>query len=412
MTFNNRIKSSGAKIFFLAFLMIGTCSAAINNPTGNINFYPDANNAYFMQLNSTGLGIGGVASSNLHVHGNAMISREIHIGGTTTGGSNLNINGTISFSPVQITSSNTLDNGLIFIVDPSSDNIIITLPYAGNVTGREYYLKKINHANSVIVKGGGNLIDSVESIEMNHYANLGLPRLCVISDGHQWWKLNSAYTYDIVASDNLIRWYKLDETSGTKALEQSGNNTKGSLINGLDFSTKSITGKINKALSFDGNNDGIDLDDIDIPSNQKFSIALWMNTTGSQPGTDGQGYLVSKSQYTSDSVYLLNISSSNLFSCAINGTFANSLSTVNDGLWRHCVLTIDGTTMSNYLNGVLQSTAVFVHESPNNNNVRIGATATFASYRAFSGNIDDVRFYNKTLSASEVSALYSSADGN
>src|SRR4030042_5162417 len=56
----------------------------------------------------------------------------------------------------------------------------------------------------------------------------------------------------------LVGYLNFDATSGTTALDSSGSNNTGTLINGPTWTT----GKIDNALSFDGVDDYVNVDDI------------------------------------------------------------------------------------------------------------------------------------------------------
>ena len=136
-----------------------------------------------MTLNSTGLSIGAILpSSNLHVNGNAIISEQLFVGGSS-GSSNLNVNGTLGFEIQALSSNATLGDATLVLVDSSSDNITLTLPYAANVTGRVFEIKKTSLANDVVVRGGGNLIDLAINYELTS-GNLGYIR--VVSYDGKW----------------------------------------------------------------------------------------------------------------------------------------------------------------------------------------------------------------------------------
>jgi hypothetical protein len=77
------------------------------------------------------------------------------------------------------------------------------------------------------------------------------------------------------------------------------------------------------------------------------------------------------------------------------------------------VETYDGTTQSVYVNGVLKGTATIVSGplvyTPligAANGFDIGNIAGLNAARYLNGLIDDVRVYNRALSAAEVQALY------
>jgi hypothetical protein len=89
------------------------------------------------------------------------------------------------------------------------------------------------------------------------------------------------------------------------------------------------------------------------------------------------------------------------------GQYILSSSTVQKDRWYHVVGTFDGTTGRLYVDGVLNSSAP--QSSPltdRNNQVYIGRG--ISGTNSFSGSIDEVRVYNRALSATEISALYNS----
>jgi hypothetical protein len=72
------------------------------------------------------------------------------------------------------------------------------------------------------------------------------------------------------------------------------------------------------------------------------------------------------------------------------------------------VLTYDGSNLRAYLNGTLQwTTSDTITPITSGKTVLIGnGTANGASTAPFDGAMDDVRFYNRALSASEIKQLY------
>ncbi len=63
------------------------------------------------------------------------------------------------------------------------------------------------------------------------------------------------------ANENLVGHWKLDETSGTTAVDSSQYGNDGSMNGGLDASNDNTNGVIDNALNFDGVSDYIDLGD-------------------------------------------------------------------------------------------------------------------------------------------------------
>jgi platelet-activating factor acetylhydrolase IB subunit beta/gamma len=220
--------------------------------------------------------------------------------------------------------------------------------------------------------------------------------------------MDSKSTYSTIAGNYLYRWYKFNESSGNIAHDSSGYGGDGSMNGSLDFTTASVTGKIGSALSFDGVDDHILVGDIDRSSDKTLSICLWMNTSiALQPGAQNNGYMVTKALYASRTPYSMSVSSANTYQGALPGATTHA-GVLNDGQWHHCVMVISGNTRTNYLDGAFMNTESGTLVT-NNIQTAIGSSAEKPTYRPFSGNIDDVRFYSKALDATEVLKIYQEA---
>jgi len=102
------------------------------------------------------------------------------------------------------------------------------------------------------------------------------------------------------------------------------------------------------------------------------------------------------------------------------------LSDLADNKWHHVVITRQGTTASDiniYIDGVLARSTTYLKDSitgslpesiiligVNNSPPYDGSTTSFNRY--FNGKLDDIRIYNKVLSAMEIQALYNEESGN
>ena len=123
------------------FFVVKSISADVRSLDGTINFDVQSDGQTEMSLNTTGLGIGVSPSANLHVVGNTIVSKKLFVGGSD-GSSNLNINGTLGYGLQTVSANATLADYSIVLADSSSDNLVLTLPYAGNASGSQYHIKK------------------------------------------------------------------------------------------------------------------------------------------------------------------------------------------------------------------------------------------------------------------------------
>ena len=399
------------RLFIVLFFLTSVVMADVKSTTGQIKFDTQMDNQAEMTLNGTGLGIGVTPSTNLHVNGNTIISNQLFVGGSN-GSSNLNVNGTLSYGFQTVSSNTTLDDSSIVLVDSSSDNITITLPYAGNVSGRQYQIKKVSTSNSVWILGGGKLIDDTSPIELPESSSLASVKL--ISDGIQWYKIEQKDIFETVASDNLVGWWKLDEASGSTAIDSSQNNHEGIITN---FSSANLgkTGVIKTAYEFDGTNDRVQIpNDETLRGMSQLTLSVWI-------------YAHSKSNYdrilvksdnnavNSDRTYrlMMNNTGKLRFMCFNQSqTLADILEdgTFSLNTWIHMVGVYDGTNTYLYLNGNVQSdvgnlTGTVYSDSGIENTVTIGGGEQNNNF-SFNGIIDDARIYNRALTASEIQALY------
>ncbi|MEK0338522.1 MAG: hypothetical protein QQN41_13920, partial [Nitrosopumilus sp.] len=87
-----------------------------------------------------------------------------------------------------------------------------------------------------------------------------------------------------IPSDGIIAHYKMnDNAADTVVIDSKGGNTGTAARNTADFTTAS--GKIGRALDFNGSSDEIDLGtDIDLPNNM--TVCFWMNTAATVSGEE------------------------------------------------------------------------------------------------------------------------------
>lgn len=219
------------------------------------------------------------------------------------------------------------------------------------------------------------------------------------------------------ATDGLIAQWKFDETSGTTASDSAGTDN-GTLLN-FNFSGASgwTTGKIATALSFDGVNDYVNLDSSKLSLSNNFSVSTWLNP---RPGCAGVFFCL-RSSYTA-SGFNFSVSGHDLI---IQGQTATgwhqtyfAVNQIPNNIWSHVVVVYDKSTVEVYLNGVRLPVDYsgdanwggdFVMNA--SGSTRIGAENGSGPVGFFyTGLIDDVRVYNRTLIPAEILAMYQAAD--
>jgi hypothetical protein len=209
-------------------------------------------------------------------------------------------------------------------------------------------------------------------------------------------------------SGDLIGHWKLDETSGTTAADSSDNGNDGTLENmaGDEWTTGVLSG----ALQLDGNNDHIEvtgllgepaditicawvnLTSIDLAGADVVSlgdcIAIRLDDTNPLRGCTGMFFDGSDLQYTPSADY-------------IEGTG-----------WHQVAYTFDDSanTQKFYIDGVEEGSSTHtdsVSYSGQGSNVTMGIHGNGSANYSFGGLVDDVRIYNRALTADDVAALAS-----
>ncbi|MBF0197862.1 MAG: hypothetical protein HQL32_09135, partial [Planctomycetes bacterium] len=195
---------------FCATIMILSWNQVLHSAyistTGNINFIHDNSPTSAMNINSTGLGVGVSPSANLHIEGTAVVSGNIHIG-TGTSSSTFTLNGNMSMSIESVNADTTLGANSLVFVDTSSSNITLTLPYAANVTGRNYIIRKTSEFNTLTISGDSNLIDNNSK---QYLAPCSTPTsgVSLLSQGGQWhtlWEQRMGWTPSV--DPLLTAWF-------------------------------------------------------------------------------------------------------------------------------------------------------------------------------------------------------------
>lgn len=385
---------------------------AVKSTSGNIRFDSNRDNQIEMNLNGSKLGIGiENPSANLHLVGNAIVSNDLYIG-TSSGNSNLNIQGTVGYHYETVTSSTNLSGNSYAFANTANSNILLNLPYAANVQGREYTIKKISPNNSMWITGGGNYIDQNQSLTFA--ANSILPFIKVMSNGQQWYVMGqeSRSSGTEVASGNLIGWYRFDETgSTTTAADSSGSGNTATVTNLGSWGA----GKLGGAIHFGSStylSVGATSDYADLPG---LTLSAWVYHNGNA----ADKAIINKFWDGANRQFMLNLNlvSGNLHldfrigTDAVSNVEISSGTLVSANTWHHVAGTWNRSQIAIYLDGVQTATLAGAGNKILNNNrvLKIGEAAFSVAdrYGLGGGNnyIDDARIYNRALTAEEIKTL-------
>ncbi len=211
-----------------------------------------------------------------------------------------------------------------------------------------------------------------------------------------------------------IAHWTFDEGSGTIAEDSAGSND-GTLINGPVWTT----GQIDGALYFSGGDDYIDCGNsfASITGSTTKTITAWAKSDVS----DRSGRIITlyrrSDSYSAFVIYPRENDGVNpatwkgLYATPGNGhKLIDSAVSVTAGEWIHVALVQDGPHVHIYVNGELENSASDA-AAPTISNPPNAVIGTYMWYghgpsASFLGTIDDVRLYNRALSAEEIRQLY------
>jgi hypothetical protein len=210
----------------------------------------------------------------------------------------------------------------------------------------------------------------------------------------------------------LIGWWTLDgkDISGVHAYDASGNGNRGTLTNNPDR----VPGNLGQGLEFDGVDDNVNLGTGNNLGNlSPLTYSAWIKPDSH--GESNQGHIISK-EFSTKRLYL-DPTGQIFFEILFDGGSHVNINSVSNsvtmGKWQHVVVTWDG---SNPASGVkvyvdnAQVASSFTNDgigspqSESSDDYLIGNRG--AGDRTFNGLIDDVRIYNRALSADEIKRLY------
>ena len=304
-------------------------------------------------------------------------------------------------------------NHCVLTVD-ASNNIKLYLNGANEFTGN----KSISRTN------GGNFAIGVARLSSPvYYFNGELDQVRIFNKALNAGEVTTLYnetactpaacasgttnTLDILGDGSCIAAYTLD---GTPA-DLSGN------YNGVQTNVTYPQGYFDLAGSFNGSSSYIELATNSLNFLTTYSMSAWINSSNSitgsiaanwgWPGSGAElGWLIRK--MNDNKIRVTNS----------NGTIQNynSTSTIPLNTWTNVVVTNTQSQIKIYINGSLDSThssSGFTVNAGYPMNPLIGAYKYQSTYDLkFTGQIDQVRIFNKALTAGEVTTLYNETPCN
>jgi hypothetical protein len=217
-----------------------------------------------------------------------------------------------------------------------------------------------------------------------------------------------------ILADSPIAYYRLGESTSGFAADSSGSGLGGIYYGGVTLGVPgAIVGDSDTAVAFDGatahvrvlNSVGDD-----------FSVELWVNTTvdslsGNQ-GYQGTGLVWSDVAGVANDWIVAYLNNAACFFTGNPDDTISGLTQLNDGNWHHIVATrVKGGDKNLYVDGMLENNGTTnANTLAANPIIDIGGNTLDKRY--FSGNIDEVAFYTRALTADQVLAHYKAGTGH
>ena len=270
---------------------------------------------------------------------------------------------------ITITASATANTGSISKVEFYDGNILI-----GTATTSPYSITWSNAENE-----GGSFPLTAKAYDSAGFATVSSVINITVNDS------------------NLKAYWKFDEDTGTSANDSSGTGNTGAVSNG-----SWLPGKINCCLSFNGSNSSVaDTSASGLPAaNAAQTVSCWMYVSAT-PSAKATALAVSGS---SSGVYLGYSSSTTFGVWTYGGTLLVSTTTLPSvNTWHFITYTLSGSTNTLYIDGTSVNTSTTATNTGAATALTAGMTPGGTNY--FNGELDEIRVYNRALSAAEISGL-------
>lgn len=195
--------------------------------------------------------------------------------------------------------------------------------------------------------------------------------------------------------ERLVGNWQMEENGGQTLLDSSGLKNDATVIGAPGW----VPGPSGLALSLNGTTDYAVVADNPTLDPSRLTLALWIKAT---PVAATQYVLFKKGAYA------LLLSSSGQPYFRLNGSSTYRIfaaTTQTNGEWVHLAGTYDGASMHFYVNGVEQGVGIPGPSGIAASALPLGIGARSDGTGKYQGSVDDIRVYNRALSAAEIQEL-------
>jgi hypothetical protein len=299
----------------------------------------------------------------------------------------------------------------LIVMQPTNQSVLVGGTVNFNVTasgtGPLSYQWSFNGTN---IAGATNHALTLNNVQLTQVGNYSVLVANAVASTNS---VAAALTVNIPVCDTppsgLVSWWRA---------EGDANDSIGTNNGTLNGGTTFTAGEVGQAFSFNGSNSYVLVPSSpSIKTTGPFTIEAWASYSGFSAGQTGDS-IVSKGQDAEAAIdWAMNISTPKKLRVHINagGNWYqyDGAAILKTNTWYHLAMVYDGTNLLSYVNGAADgNTAVPGILQATDNPLKIGAYAPINGVQSkdwFNGLIDEVSFYNRALSSSEIAAIYNAS---
>lgn len=196
-----------------------------------------------------------------------------------------------------------------------------------------------------------------------------------------------------IGDETAARW-DFDECGGTTVGDSGGMNNNGTIVSGVAFSASTPSGN-GCSLAFNGTSQLV----VAVPSLTPIHTnTFWVNMSV----VGANNYIIDEGANNN----YITVVAGRIYACsnASGGGCIISTMTVTANKWYFVAVAYDGSTLHMYIDGSLNIKQAAAATAPTGS-VTLGNYGGGGGYR-LTGNLDDVRVYNRFLSSKDIQQMY------
>ena len=214
-----------------------------------------------------------------------------------------------------------------------------------------------------------------------------------------------------ILENGLVRYWTFDEANGSTFSDVRGS-FDGTLAGGAVF----VPGKFGNAVKFDGSTAEVDFGLGAGDLGDKFTASVWVKWTGADSPANAMRILENKNDSNSTDGWAIFTESNNDTNVLVRGSSNAAISpnvtpSWKANNWHHIVAVFNSANIEVFADGISRSSGVIAPVKPGGKSLKMGKWHN-GNANTFEGLMDDLRLYDKVLTANEVVALFGGGSGD